>query len=109
MLSWKPFGSLLDALWSALGTSGKLLGGSWEALGLLLGGSWRLLGALWRSYGSSGMLPGIHLGDLGGCWTHLGTSWSALRASWRGLGSLLGASEEHFGSILELFGDDFGA
>ena len=96
MFSWKPFGSLLDAFWSALATSGRLLGGSW-----------RLLGAFLISYGSSGRLPGSHAGDLGGCWTHLGTSWSALRASWRGLGSLLGVSEEYFGIILELFGDDF--
>ena len=74
-----------------------------------MGGSWRLLGAFLGSYGSSGRLPGSHLGDVGACWTHLGTSWSALRTSWRGLGSLLGASEEHFGGILELFGADFGA
>ena len=33
----------------------------------------------------------------------------ALEPSWRGLGSFLGASEEHFGHILELFGNDFGA
>ena len=97
MFSWKPFGSLLDAFWSALATSGRLLGGSW-----------RLLGAFLISYGSSGRLPGSHVGDLGGCWTHLGTSWSRLGASWRGLGSFLGASEKHFGDILELFGDDFG-
>ena len=32
MFSWKPFGSLLDAFWSALGTSGTLFGGSQEAL-----------------------------------------------------------------------------
>ena len=134
ILSWKPFGSLLDALWGALGTSGSLLGGSWEALGP----SWKLLGgflepfgdhmgalegsqavmrvileaagcilgpleavleplgAFWGSYGSSGMLPGSHVGDLGGCWTHLGASWSALGASWKGLGRLLGGSWEHF-------------
>ena len=55
------------------------------------------------------MLPGSHVGDLGGCWTHLGASWSALGASSKGLGSLSGASEEHLGGILELFGDDFGA
>ena len=49
------------------------------------------------------------MGDLGGCWTHLGASLSALGPSSKGLGSLFGASEEHFGDILELFGDDFGA
>ena len=100
----------------ALATSGRLLGGSWETLGRLLGGSWEalgrlleLLGAFWGSYGSSGMLPGSHVGDLGGCWTHLGVSWSALGASCEGLGSLLRASEDHLGGILELFDDDFGA
>ena len=88
MFSWKPFGSLLDAFWSALATSGRLLGGSW-----------RLLGAFLISYGSSGRLPGSHVGDLGGCWTHLGTSWSRLGASWRGLGSFW----EPLRSILETF------
>ena len=95
------FGRFGD-LWKALG---RLLGGSWEALGRLL----ELLGAFWGSHQSSGMLPGSHLGDLRGCWTHLGASWSALGVSCEGLGSLLGASEEHFGGILELFGNDFGA
>ena len=84
----------------------RRFGDLWKALERTL---LELLGAFLGSYGSSGMLPGSHLGDLGGCWTHLGASWSALGASSKGLGSLLGASEEHFGGILELFGDDFGA
>ena len=90
--SWEALGSLLGGSWEALR---RLLGGSWEALGRLL----EFLGAFWVSYGSSGMLPGSHVDDLGGCWTHLGASWSALGPSSKGLGSLLGASEEHFGAV----------
>ena len=58
---------------------------------------------------SSGRLPGSHLGDIGGCLTHLGASWSALGASRRGLRSLLEASWDHVRSFWEVFGDDVGA
>ena len=99
MLSRKPFGSLLDALWSALGTSGKLLGGSWEALGLLLGGSWRLLGALWDHMGALECSQAVIKVILGGA----GRILVPLGALLEPLGEVLGASWEPLRSILESF------
>ena len=74
MLSWKPFGSLLDvfeALWGPLD-------GSWEALVRLPGGSWEPLGRLLEALGSPWSILGVSLSP---SWLRNASGIDLLRAS----------------------------
>ena len=61
MLSWKPFGSLLDPLGGGLGTSGSLLEAPGSGLGSSLkdlGGSGWVVKGSWKPPGCSRMALG---------------------------------------------------